>query len=516
MTSSPHTIRKQTLQFQYNGNADGFALQKEVSDWCNFILIPEIEMQLDSLDLGDDFVTIDKIEIEATANKNDWQQKIREELISSLKQKLAEYKPKPKEEAGIRGGVTKARKLDELILYYFENGYLPWWGKALIEEDFDAVLLNWIWEEMSPKRADFIRTELKQKASKTLFHRITNQLLPELVFQLLKNIYKQEVVVISHTESFFQEVIADNISAAQQKAFEEAVSQLLLTMLVENEKIDIHRMVSFLYEKLKETKTVSKLLIPAPNQIVAVTNPVEIAWQQHLNKEHLKQKLQDKKQQTSLKKAETATEQNKKEIGHTETTDSKETLQYNKLIDRLTNPESAKKSQEDVEVELQEGIYIENAGTVIFAAFLPALFKQLELEKNGVIQNPDLAAMIVQYCVTGNAKIAEYELVLPKILCGINIELPVKTNNRITTAQMKEADEMLQSLIEYWSVLKNTSVDGLRESFLKRSGKLSLKNKQWLLQIEQRSYDMLLQQLPWSISMIKLPWMANLLVTEWV
>ena len=81
---------------------------------------------------------------------------------------------------------------------------------------------------------------------------------------------------------------------------------------------------------------------------------------------------------------------------------------------------------------------------------------------------------------------------------------------------MKEADEMLQSLIEYWSVLKNTSVDGLRESFLKRSGKLSLKNKQWLLQIEQRSYDMLLQQLPWSISMIKLPWMANLLVTEWV
>jgi hypothetical protein len=515
MTSSLNTIRKQTLQFQYNGNADGFALQKEVSDWCNFTLIPEIEMQLDSLDLGDDFVNIDKIEIEATANKNDWQQKIREELISSLKQKLIDFKPKLKEEAGIRG-VTKSGKLDELILYFFENGYLPWWGKALIADDFETVLQNWIREEMSPARAEFIRAELKQKASKTLFHRITNQLPPELVFQLLKNIYKQEVEMISHTESFFQEVIAGSVSAAQQKAFKEVVSQLLLTMLVENEKIDIHRMVSLLYEKIKETKTVSKLLKPASNQIVAVTNPVEIAWQQHLNKEHLKQKLQDKKQQTSVKKTETVTKKNIKEIGHTETTESKEKLQYNKLIDRITNPDSEKKIQEDMEVELQEGIYIENAGAVIFAAFLPALFKQLELEKNGTIQNPDLAAMIVQYCVTGNAKIAEYELVLPKILCSIDIELPVKTNSRITTAQMKEADEMLQSLIEYWSVLKNTSVDGLRESFLKRSGKLSLKNKQWLLQIEQRSYDMLLQQLPWSISMIKLPWMANLLVTEWV
>jgi hypothetical protein len=81
---------------------------------------------------------------------------------------------------------------------------------------------------------------------------------------------------------------------------------------------------------------------------------------------------------------------------------------------------------------------------------------------------------------------------------------------------MKEADEMLLALIEHWSVLKNTSIDGLRESFLKRSGKLSIENNNWLLQIEQRPYDMLLQQLPWGISMIKLPWMKKLLITEWV
>jgi hypothetical protein len=166
--------------------------------------------------------------------------------------------------------------------------------------------------------------------------------------------------------------------------------------------------------------------------------------------------------------------------------------------------------------ELQEGIYIDNAGAVIFAAFIPAVFKELGLEKNDLIVNPNLAAMIIQFCVTGNSKIAEYELVLPKILCGLDIEFPVNTNTKITAGQMKEVDKMLLSLIEYWSAIKNTSIEGLRESFFKRSGKLSRMNNEWLLQVEQKSFDMLLQQLPWSISMIKLPWMENLLKTEWV
>jgi len=508
MTGTLHTIRKQVVQFQYNGNADGFALQKEVSDWCNFTLIPEIEQQLDSLDLGENFVTIDKLEIEATANKNDWQQKIRDELISSLKQKLIDYKPKFKEETSIQS-ITRAGKLDELILYYFENGYLPWWGKALIEDNFETVLQNWITEEMSPSRAYFIVNELKQKASKTLIERILNQVPQELFFRLLKNIYKQESEIIKHTESFFKEVFDSKTYALKEKAVTATASRFLLTMMIENEGIiNIDALLQLIFEEVSQTKTASKVLKPTSERIDKTANPLKIAWQQLLKNEQKKQESQDEKQNSSVKKIKATSELNQEE--------KESRLQYNKLIEKLTNPDSAKKSQDDLATELQEGIYIDNAGVVIFAAFLPPLFKQLEIEKDGTIRNPDLAAMIIQYCATGNPKIAEYELVLPKILCGIDIEFPVNTNAKITTEQMKEVDDMLLALIEHWSVLKNTSIDGLRESFLKRSGRLSMENKQWLLQIEQRPYDMLLQQLPWSISMIKLPWMTNLLLTEWV
>jgi hypothetical protein len=508
MTSSPHTIRKQTVQFQYNGNADGFALQKEVSDWCNFTLIPEIEQQLDLLDLGDNFITIDKLEIEATANKNDWQQKIRDELISSLKQKLIDYKPKFTEEAR-RKSVTKARKLDELILYYFENGYLPWWGKALFADDFETILQNWIRDEMSSVRTDYIREQLGQISSKNVIERIINQVPQKLYFHFLKNIYRESSENLSQFESFFEKVIVNHISPGKEKLIRKSFYSQLLKMAIKNRGIiDSYSLVQFVYKELKAIHVSQKILTP-PVAIEKTDNPVTMIWHELLINETEKQKITPEEEISMLSR------QLQEEIAAEELTRKKQ-LRYNKLIDRLINPDLAKKDKDESIIELQEGIYIENAGAVIFAAFLPALFKQLELEKNGAIQNPDLAALIVQHCVTGNTKIAEYELVLPKILCGIDIELPVKTNIRITSTQMKEADEMLLSLIEYWSVLKNTSIDGLRESFFRRSGKLGMVNNEWVLQVEQKPFDMLLQQLPWSISMIKLPWMENLLKTEWI
>ncbi len=108
-------------------------------------------------------------------------------------------------------------------------------------------------------------------------------------------------------------------------------------------------------------------------------------------------------------------------------------------------------------------------------------------------------------------------MVLAKILCGLHPAFPVNTTEfTITTEQIEEVNGVLNSIIEYWSVLKDTSVQGLQESFLLREGKVVYVNNQWLLIVEQKPYDMLLQQLPWNISMLQLPWMKDILITEWV
>jgi hypothetical protein len=55
----------------------------------------------------------------------------------------------------------------------------------------------------------------------------------------------------------------------------------------------------------------------------------------------------------------------------------------------------------------------------------------------------------------------------------------------------------------------------LRGTFLTRPGKLSMRGGDYLLQVEEQSFDVLLDHLPWSISAVRLPWMARIIWVEW-
>ncbi len=81
--------------------------------------------------------------------------------------------------------------------------------------------------------------------------------------------------------------------------------------------------------------------------------------------------------------------------------------------------------------------------------------------------------------------------------------------------ELEEALHLLTVVIGKWEVLKRTSIEGLREGFLQRKGKLTEQESGILLQVERGSIDLLLDQLPWNISMIKLPWMNRLLRVDW-
>jgi hypothetical protein len=85
----------------------------------------------------------------------------------------------------------------------------------------------------------------------------------------------------------------------------------------------------------------------------------------------------------------------------------------------------------------------------------------------------------------------------------------------LTAAEQEEAGALLDAVIRHWEVLRNSSPDALRGTFLLRPGKVSLRGEDWLLQVESKTCDILLEQLPWGISMIKLPWMKKMLWVEW-
>ena len=171
----------------------------------------------------------------------------------------------------------------------------------------------------------------------------------------------------------------------------------------------------------------------------------------------------------------------------------------------------------DADTALQE-IYVDNAGLVIVWPYLNHFFKALALlEKNDFVDDRSQARAIylLQYLTTGEEDFPEYVLPLNKLLCGWDIRRPLEREYRLSELEKSEARKLLEAVVNHWSALKQTSVDGLRTSFLQRNAVLVETMRHWLLRVERKPYDMLLERLPWGIAMIRLSWMSKMLTVEW-
>jgi hypothetical protein len=163
--------------------------------------------------------------------------------------------------------------------------------------------------------------------------------------------------------------------------------------------------------------------------------------------------------------------------------------------------------------------YISNAGLVLLHPYLHILFDALGLLEKRAFRTPaaqDKAVQVLGYLASGETGLPEYELVFPKLLCGLLPEDPIDRFAELTAADKKEADELLTAVINNWNALGSTSPDGLRGNFLTREGKLQWQGDEWRLRVTQQSYDLLLNRLPWGLSVVRLPWMPWVLKTEWV
>jgi len=170
--------------------------------------------------------------------------------------------------------------------------------------------------------------------------------------------------------------------------------------------------------------------------------------------------------------------------------------------------------------ELQfSSIYIDNAGLIILHPFLSNLFQKLNLcNDEGWIgsESQHKAVLLTQYLVTGQEVFFENELILNKLICGFQVENVINTNQKISKKDKEVCNELLLVILEYWSVMKSSSVEALRETFLQRAGKLSLSETHSSeLWVEEKGVDVLLSSLPWGIGIIQTPWMDNFLHCYW-
>lgn len=172
----------------------------------------------------------------------------------------------------------------------------------------------------------------------------------------------------------------------------------------------------------------------------------------------------------------------------------------------------------DEERDWIEDIYIRNAGQVLAAPYLPRLFSMLNLTEESAFTDrnaAERAVHLLQYMVDERCDSPEYQLVLNKILCGVKTGVPIARGINIMSHEKETIEVLIQGMIQNWKIIGNTSVAGLRESFLQREGRLQLKGDAWHLSVEPKAFDMLLDHIPWSFSTIKHPWMERVIYVHW-
>jgi hypothetical protein len=156
-----------------------------------------------------------------------------------------------------------------------------------------------------------------------------------------------------------------------------------------------------------------------------------------------------------------------------------------------------------------------NAGIILLHPFLGSFFTDCGVLAKNNFLDPDLAVHLLHYAATGEELVPDYALQFEKFLIGIPPEIPIDRYISINQIQKKKVENLLDSLLENWPKLKNTSVDTIRVEFLQRSGKIQREGDTLRIRMDRKVQDVLLDGLPFNLGILKLPWRKELIFVEW-
>lgn len=170
--------------------------------------------------------------------------------------------------------------------------------------------------------------------------------------------------------------------------------------------------------------------------------------------------------------------------------------------------------------------YVSDAGLVLLANYSQQLFRMLDLLDGPRLRDARAASKAVRclaWLAHGHDDASEPECILPKLLCGMPLgeplSAPAEGPTWLDTETRAVLDSLLGAVIAHWKTIGQTSPDGLRETFLRREGRLvreeAAAGTHWRLVVRPAPFDMLLDRLPWSYATIKLPWMQEALYVDW-
>ncbi|MCF6350623.1 MAG: hypothetical protein L3J23_06270 [Flavobacteriaceae bacterium] len=486
LPNQKHIINKVYLEVNTNTKKVAYALKDKINVFLKQDIFPFIETYFEKIEnsLPSEIIQIPKLNLDLTiSSKNNFEelkQTIKEQFVKKIQQKIIVTN-----KVSINNDAIFTSKQEnnlKAFLCFLEEGILPWNSIAARNNIFNKK------ELLKITKTNEFAPLFQQKISKTTVrNRLLNQFDTKEIQLILQQGFKDSVLeIIILNENLVKEV--DKLNTQNQKL----IWQLIIKYFI-NKNIPL-----FINSLTKINNTVEKNKKITKNEVKQVKKVIAILYKSKpINNENVNSnsftKIQNKDRITLLKNNKTKPSKEDKLLNKNEIINTKDFFQEDKA-----------------------SYYIENAGLILLHPFLKQFFENCKLlTLDNKLKNQELAVHLLHYIATKKEKQLESNLVFEKFLCGVPIKQSISKNISISKKLKKQSEELLESVIQNWEILKNASTDLLRNEFLQRAGKLSLEGDNPKINIARKTQDILVDKLPWNISISKLPWLNKLTFTDW-
>lgn len=164
---------------------------------------------------------------------------------------------------------------------------------------------------------------------------------------------------------------------------------------------------------------------------------------------------------------------------------------------------------------LSNNIEIPNAGLCLLAPYIPQLFAMLDLLAENKQDFQDDQARIKALCLLQRIAMDNKRSTFIRILTSCPPDMPLPASYRITQHESDTIESMISAIKASWHHIRNTSNEGVLQSFIRRPGRLEQQDDRWVLHVEEKPHDILLASIPWSYRRIQFPWMKKHVEVKW-
>ncbi len=542
-----HIIQKQTFDISAPSLELVQHWEKHAHDLTESVINPTIDKCFEQESTKENTLIIDQIQIDLGNIKALTDQEIKDKVTNTLMQELARYTNESpshsllqlseyQSEGSSRGELHKYGDIVDSFIYFLVHGRLPWWVNP---ETFE-LMGDWV-SRLSKRQTELIAKEL----SANIFarNRMVSQFDDEFISILLGyynhgisktllnswrwlekmgssisvNIRKlrkvywdywiSKCIGFSDTENLIVHVFSKLIKSSTE--FKHQIQKIV--------KIEPRHTKKSSYSS--EEKAVATSMSPIFVNALEAANKVEKGDIKDLiedvnnfrptDKSHKKLPQKEEKKTTPIPDTEFNNDVNIDISTKQSRTDFKEEEIDNIYPNDIRDGSKESQFPSDNNID---PVFCEAAGLVIIHPFLEELFRTLHLwdgDQWTSESSQHQAVFLVAWLSYGKHPLPEYVLTIPKLLCGMPSEEVIDTSVTLGEAFFKTCTVLMETVISHWKAIGNTSVEGLREGFIRREGKLTFKEPNWHLVVERKAQDILLNRLPWGISFIRLPWMGN-------